>query len=423
MLIAVAVLADRLGIGQAGSVGIGQLLLAAAGFILVAAGWSGRRFFSAYTGASVLLLNTLILLGMIEVGAIALSRLSTSPQVSTVDQISYYQDQPWASQYWREARTSEVYRYEPYVLWRHRPFEGEWVGYDAEGRRKTPGPPCEEATIQVFTFGGSTMIGWGSPDGETISGHLARLLDERFDGAVCVENKAEDGYVSTQGVITLILELQTGQIPDVVVFYDGVNDVLAAYESGSPRTHVTLAQIAAKFDQEEHPLLKWYRSSRHYTMLSNWMTRNAPRPSAMPTDDPSEAELAQAIAETYLVNYRIVKSLAEEYGFDFIFFLQPHLGLGAKPLTDEEAGMLEAMGPDWPELARQTYSAIESLSDTDRVILLTDAFDGLPEQVWIDEAGHVTPVGNESVARAMLPTVSAAAATRIEAPPDQESRR
>ena len=91
--------------------------------------------------------------------------------------------------------------------------------------------------------------------------------------------------------------------------------------------------LPAGFEQEEHPLLKWYRSSRHYTMLRNWMTRNAPRPSAMPVEADSRAALAQTVAETYLANYRIVKPLAEEYGFDFVFFLRPHLGIGAKPIA------------------------------------------------------------------------------------------
>ena len=91
--------------------------------------------------------------------------------------------------------------------------------------------------------------------------------------------------------------------------------------------------LPAPVEQEEHPLLKWYLSRRHYTMLRNWMTRNAPRPSAMPAEAESRAALAQTVAETYLANYRIVKSLADEYGFDFAFFLQPRLGIGAKPLT------------------------------------------------------------------------------------------
>jgi hypothetical protein len=40
------------------------------------------------------------------------------------------------------------------------------------------------------------------------------------------------GWVSTQSVIMLLRQLQHGNIPDVVVFYDGVNDTYAAYQQG-----------------------------------------------------------------------------------------------------------------------------------------------------------------------------------------------
>lgn len=36
--------------------------------------------------------------------------------------------------------------------------------------------------------------------------------------------------MSTQVVIALLLQLQKGQIPDLVIFYDGVNDMYSAYQ-------------------------------------------------------------------------------------------------------------------------------------------------------------------------------------------------
>ena len=44
-----------------------------------------------------------------------------------------------------------------------------------------------------------------------------------------VTNFGETGYVSTQNLIALMLELRAGRRPDVVVFYDGVNDTYSAY--------------------------------------------------------------------------------------------------------------------------------------------------------------------------------------------------
>jgi len=52
------------------------------------------------------------------------------------------------------------------------------------------------------------------------------------DGASELKNLSEIGYVSTQELIALFRELQAGYRPDVVIFYDGVNDTTSALLEG-----------------------------------------------------------------------------------------------------------------------------------------------------------------------------------------------
>ena len=47
-----------------------------------------------------------------------------------------------------------------------------------------------------------------------------------------IRNLAEIGYVSTQEVVALVRELQSGYRPDIVIFYDGVNDTTSALLEG-----------------------------------------------------------------------------------------------------------------------------------------------------------------------------------------------
>jgi hypothetical protein len=75
----------------------------------------------------------------------------------------------------------------------------------------------------------------GAPDWGTIPAYLQEELEERFNGAVCVVNYGEDGFASTQEVILLLIELQRGNVPDAVIFYDGVNDVTAADMTANQR--------------------------------------------------------------------------------------------------------------------------------------------------------------------------------------------
>ena len=56
---------------------------------------------------------------------------------------------------------------------------------------------------------------------------VARMLHER-GWRVEIRNLSEIGYVSTQELIALSQELQAGYRPDVVIFFDGVNDTTSA---------------------------------------------------------------------------------------------------------------------------------------------------------------------------------------------------
>lgn len=394
-----ALLADALGFGQPGGVGIGQLILGGFGGLLVGIGVWFRRFAQVYRGAAVFLLNTLILLAGIELAAIAVGRLLLFEEAARLEDLPYYRQQDWTDIYWTEARASERYRYEPYVIWRHLPFSGETVNFTGAGMRVTPGSTCEGDTFTVLTFGGSTMLGWGAPDWATIPAFLRSSLAASLQRPVCVLNIAEDGYVSTQSRVALEAWLQSSRTPDVVVFYDGVNDVLAAWESGRARAHVTLAKIAQRFEEEEPPLLRLVRGSRTFTLWSRWMPQPTPTPELA---EPERRRLARKVVDAYLGNDRIVSNLASGHGFDYFLFWQPHIGIGGKTLTSDERSMLEGMDRGWLALARSVYSTIDSsIGGRSRIWSLTDALDTVEQQVWIDAAGHVTPEGNRIIADRM----------------------
>ena len=92
---------------------------------------------------------------------------------------------------------------------------------------RSRGVEAEQKPVKLLMLGGSSLWGFGARDDQTIPSLLARKLHER-GLKVEVKNLAELGYVSTQEVIGLIRELQTGYRPDVVIFYDGVNDTTSA---------------------------------------------------------------------------------------------------------------------------------------------------------------------------------------------------
>jgi hypothetical protein len=254
------------------------------------------------------------------------------------------------------------------------------------------------------------MLGWGSPDWGTIPAYLQAGLEDLVGKPVCVLNLAEDGFVSSQSLIALTRELQSGNVPDMVIFYDGVNEVIAAYESGEPNVHVTLAKIARRFEKPENPLLEWIKGSRLYSLIGILAGQLADpgqesglsmfRFQAAATD---RSHLADAVADIYLGNYRIVDALAQEYGFEFSFFVQPHLAVSEKELTEEEQDLKSRMDPALASLAKAVYASIAAAAPgREHLWFIAGVLDEERTQIWIDQWGHITPEGNRLVAQEIL---------------------
>lgn len=359
-----------------------------------------------YRGLALVVLNTLLLLAGLELAASWLSArlVARAVEESTRLRVAhpYYRQQPWAETYWNESNAALHARYAPYVGWRNEPFAGETIQVDAQGLRRTPGSSCGAGAYRVFAFGGSTLWGIGAPDDETIPAQLQRELAARLPTPVCVVNFGEIAYVSTQGVIALLEQLQGGARPDLVLFYDGVNDVYAAFQSGLAGAPQNLAAVTARFaPPARHPLWGGVLESRLLSLLRNSF---APPPvadyRALGVETPA---LADEVTGRYLANERLVAALAAQWGFEHFFFWQPMLGVGAKRLTPQEEVYRGAIDPDARALFAAVYERVRAAAPPDgRLRDLADVFDAHSGNLWIDALGHVTPVGNALVARRML---------------------
>jgi hypothetical protein len=376
----------------------------------------GRRIRHSYKVLAILVLNTLLIAAGLELALRALTDLrSVWPPANQSapdprEKSSYYLGKPWAPQYWREFKLSQKMQYLPYVLWRRAPFTGATINIDHAGVRRTPGAVCGAGSYKVFAFGGSTMWGSGSPDWGAIPAYLQAELAKRESRPVCVVNFGESAYVSTQSVITLLTRLQAGDVPNLTLFYDGPNDVYAAFQSGRTTVHENIEQIARMFEHrgqaESSPLAEsldrsaLFRVSRH---LMNSLAQ-APPPSlrTYETMGIDRTVLAEGVVRTYLNNYNVVDALAHEYGFKYAFFWSGYISVGKKHLTEEEEALKREVDPALAKLHASVYHAMESrILQHENLHSLSEIFDGQDSLIWLDDA-HVTPVGNELIADGML---------------------
>jgi len=234
-----------------------------------------HKVVDCYKAMAILTLNALVLYAGLELAAMSsfkIGSLISSPAQQLVgegkprEKVSYYSSQDWAERNWYEFRLSTKERYYPYVGWRRAPFKGKTIQIDQNGVRLTPGADCSAGSFKVFAFGESSMWGTGSPDWGTIPANLQKGLEKLRQGPVCVMNFAESTYVSTQDIIMLLLQLQSGNVPDMVLLYDIAGDIPVGYQAGRPSVHANLDEIAAKFEGSREPstFVDWLRNTYSY---------------------------------------------------------------------------------------------------------------------------------------------------------------
>lgn len=360
-----------------------------------------------YQTVAILLFNTLLLLLVIEgIGSLIIPRLQAKAHQAPAE---FHQqvvgDVPWLADYWREHYLVEN-EYHPYVIWRPAPLQGKTINIDAEGFRATPEANCQPGAYTIFAFGGSTMWGYGVPDWATIPAYLQEKLNTQHNDPVCVRNFAQKAFVSTQGVIELLGQLQQGNVPDVVIFYDGINDVEAAYHYGHV-AHLLEDTVAQQVYSQAYGV-EWLKSTYTFQLaqvgqrkIGEWTNQPPLNPYAPVVEDLEG--LATDVLAAYWANYQAVEGLAEQYGFEFYFIWQPCLTTYTGELLPVQQMLLAGYSTEaapYFDYFRYAYELAKT-ADYDQFYYRADALLDMPENVWIDPQ-HLTPAGNERMAEVIL---------------------
>ena len=239
---------------------------------------------------------------------------------------------------------------------------------------------------KLYIFGGSTIYNSEVPDDLTIASQLASFIPS--DLGFEVVNMGVTSVHSTQQFARLRMEVKL-EPDDIVVFYDGVNDVLQriVYENqegfmyGSPKN--------GNFLRALHFIARYSAIAQ---LLINIMADN-------PRD--FSQELLDLSIDKYLETLIAVRAYVEAKDADFYHFLQPTL-FTKTPLNDYESLLIEKGSPIVPtqvQIALEvSYPVIkERLASYSFSTSLTYAFDGLSDSPYLDFC-HVNHIGNYIIA-------------------------
>jgi len=406
-----------LGLASGPSFNPNQGLVVLSGLILVLAGVLGRRFSRAYRAFAVILLNMLMLLLVLELASFgvmkAIIAFGGDPSGGTGQ----------SSGIEMPARSNEPpNRYEPYLLWKTLPDLPPPESSDSLGRRVTTGTSSDPGALSIHVFGSSLVWGLGVPDSSTIPSQMAAILGETLERPVSIVNHGVVGWVSTQEVIHLMLLLRDGLRPDIVIFIDGFNDVVSAYQSGVPGAHYKLFIIGARVEgrtgQSPAPsVIGQLIRGTNTADLAQALGYEPPVRTEIVEREESVSATAQAgilasrTAALYARNLDLVVRLSEAYGFRCYFLLQPAIWAGDKPLTEHERQVRAGGFPGYPDgsdpfytgLFTSAYGAMDSIMGSrENALSLVGAFDTVTATLYQSPSGcHVTPEANRILAEAV----------------------
>lgn len=341
--------------------------------------------------------------------------------------------EPWYPEFNKDYNATRGQRWRSYLYFGRNPsYSGRYISIDSAGHRVTPQPttPATPAA-RVWFFGGSTMWGTSQRAEHTIAAEAATRLQTLAGPGRRVEvvNFGETGYVTTQELLQLMLELRAGRVPDVAVFYDGLNDVFATVQYGTPGVPQNESKREAEFAMGRllDPTSYGQGSRRDMSRLAmlsgqamqqlaitRWVRglKAAPVPVYPSTDS-----AARGTARVYAENVRLIEALAARYGFTPIYVWQPNLHATQKRLDPFEERLRRQIAANpFHHRIQDVHRVIPPIVDSamativprDRFVQDAALFRDDTMPVYTDWIGHNTEVSVPRIVDSFWPALSAA---------------
>lgn len=296
-----------------------------------------------------------------------------------------------------------------YLKWRREEYAGKYVNINSQGIRKTwlPAGAPKRFTETIYIFGGSPLWGIGAGDDYTIPSYFSKLLNNN-EYNYLVYNYGESGYTFTREVINLILLLREGHRPDYVIFYDGANDVDAAYQSAIPGGTFHLVSRKLERIKQNDILMDIYffwrdltdlvkRHSMIYRVSKEKISIYLPRRQRYSNKELHS--LADGIIEYYVKSKSLLDHLSIAYGFKYICFWQPVL-FSKKNLTNEEIKIYQKQKGNQLSRLYIIVNGILAEKPLTNFFNISNILDNTLKRYYFDFC-HLSEEGNEAVAKEM----------------------
>ncbi len=264
-------------------------------------------------------------------------------------------------------------------------FEGNWI--NVRNNKRVTINEQRNYSRNIYLFGGSTVYSGEVPDNLTIASQLASLGANNYSykvvnmGATSIHSAQQFGRLKAE------INLSDG---DVIIFYDGVNDVLQRIIYGNHEGYMIGNPKKESF---------WIRQLRSKNKYSSILFIFYSKIIENTKETPST--LINTSVDNYVNTLAAVNKYVKSQGGSFYHFLQPTL-FTKKNLNEYEKLLIEKGYPFVPaqfiQDFKRAYPLISDKLDTvEFSYSLVDAFNNLEKSPYLDFC-HVTHIGNKIIA-------------------------
>ncbi len=279
-----------------------------------------------------------------------------------------------------------------------------WNNKDGHTYRNSPDSCNKDSAFTIYAFGGSTLQNAGSSDENTIANQIAKNLN--YTKCTRIYNFGVGSYTIDQEIIRFLsIMLDRGvniPEPDLVLFYEGFNDIVNPYFYGVGRMQLDIyGKLKAIVEADNYKMFLYFISISMKKISNIYEDVLASKIEykifSSGIQDKGSHDVGM-LYKHYINAYSIRQSLCLSMNVECLTILQPLL-LSKSNLSKEEEVIIDILPSKLIDLGRDFYKMISlNLRDDKSFIDASNILD-TDESAMFYDFGHTRSDGGVIIGR------------------------
>ena len=314
-----------------------------------------------------------------------------------------HENYKWAQQYFKDIKKVKS-EYYPIVGFKEKPFSSNTINIDKYGYRDSRNNSLKP---DVYFLGGSTMIGYGSNDINTIPSIFAKLTKD----SLTVRNLGNGAHNSTQNLLKIRDELLNNHKPKYIISYEGVNEINNTLNGiNSNLKHAYYNYFNEAIEEKliyENPLTFRVLFRNYVAQIKKFIFLCLRELGFIKTksenNEYSYTDLSiDKSVSLFLENWKILSFISKEKNISLFLFLQPHI-TSNNHKSDHLTNLVT-----YETFYNKSYKKIVSeIQNNPEYLIIKNNFYDLSmvldnKKAYFYDFCHLNPEGNHIVTKAII---------------------